>query len=77
MRLVSRKGVEEAVLKLFEELGRPVHVGDLKKEYKVLTKARPARKGMSERDLIAWNLRRLYRDGRLSKSDRAARSRRR
>lgn len=73
MKPVSRKGLEKTVLKLFEKLGRPVHMGDLKKEYRVLTKSSSAKKSNTERDLLARNLHHLYRAGRLSKSDRVVR----
>jgi hypothetical protein len=75
VKRVTRKGLEKDVLKLFEDLGRPVHIGDLKKKYRVLTKSRSSKKGMTERELLAWNLRRLYKAGRLSRSDRLARIR--
>lgn len=74
MRPVTRKGLED-VLNLFEDLGRPVHIGDLKKKYRVITESRSSKKGMTERELLTLNLRRLYKAGRLRKSDRVARVR--
>jgi hypothetical protein len=73
MRPVSRRNLEKAVLKLFHRLGRPVHIGDLKKEFGVRTKASSTKKTSTERDLIARTLLHLFKAGRVCKSERVVR----
>jgi hypothetical protein len=73
MRPVSRRKLEKAVLKLFHRLGRPVHIGDLKKEFRVRTKASSKKKTSTERDLIARTLLHLFKAGRVCKSEKVVR----
>ncbi len=68
MKSITRREVEDSLNKLFRELDRPVHVGELKVELRIQTKRKSTRHGHTETDAAARILNRLFKAGRLSKS---------
>ena len=65
--------VESSVYKFFQKLGRPVHVGDIKSDLRVLTKRASIRVTHTDGDAIVRHLLRLFNKGRICKSESLAR----
>jgi ATP-dependent DNA ligase len=68
VKTIKKKNVLKALLKLYRELGRPVHLADLKKELKILTKRESTKRTHTESDALARALQRLFKDGGISRS---------
>ncbi|NOZ59965.1 MAG: ATP-dependent DNA ligase [Euryarchaeota archaeon] len=68
MKTIRRKEVLKTLLKLYGELGRPVHLADLKRELRILTKRDTTRRTHTESDALARALQRLFDEGKISKS---------
>jgi ATP-dependent DNA ligase len=68
VKTIRRKKVLDALLRLYGELGRPVHLGDMKEEFKILTKRDSTRRIHTESDALARAIQRLFRAGEISKS---------
>jgi ATP-dependent DNA ligase len=65
--------MEATILKLFGELGRPVHLGDLKRALGIRSKRDSAKRSHTESDGLSRQLHRLFVRGRVSKSKETAR----
>lgn len=69
--MITKQGVYEEVLKLHEELKRPVHIADLKKAFRVLEKrdSKRNRNGDGPIIRIKRSLHRLFHEGKISRTE--------
>jgi ATP-dependent DNA ligase len=72
---VDELDLEHTLLKLFDELGRPVHLADFKTAYGITSKRESKKKTHTESDTIARTLLRLFKAGKIAKSVTLARVR--
>jgi len=67
---ITQKSVFDKLLRLYAEMKRPVHIGDLKQAFSVLEKRDASRSNNWRRaDMIERALRELFRKGKLSRSE--------
>jgi len=71
---ITQKSVFENLLRIYAEMGRPVHIGDLKQVFSVLEKRDASRSNnWRKADMIERALRELFRKGKLSRSEKQVR----
>jgi|Deesub1362A_J573_1020465.scaffolds.fasta_scaffold01990_10 hypothetical protein len=66
---VIQELVFEATVKLFADKKRPIHMGDLKEFFEIKEKRNSSRETWRKSDRIEQALRKLFRNGRLSRSE--------
>ncbi|RLF03619.1 MAG: hypothetical protein DRJ64_08200 [Thermoprotei archaeon] len=71
---ITQKNVLEKLLELHEKKKRPIHIGDLKKAFNVVEKRDVVKfRGWRKTDQIEHALRRLFKKGKLSRSEKQVR----